>query len=141
LLLGVIYGFKHLLASGVIDNIPRIIAVQPAYVSPLYHAFRNEEYDVASFRPSVADALTASKPPRLAEIVRELHVIGGDVTILSEEEILRATKELVGMGFHVEPSASVGYGAFRRDIDRIIDSGEEVVVMLTGSGLKAGKHV
>ena len=136
ILLGVIYGFKHLLESGAVERMPTIVAVQPRSMSPLYYELRGEKYDTSQFRVGVADALTVARPPRLSEMVRELTIVRGEVRIVSDEEILRAHRELGLMGFHVEPSSAVGYAALRREIDEIISSEKEAVVILTGAGLK-----
>ncbi|MDI6805096.1 MAG: pyridoxal-phosphate dependent enzyme, partial [Candidatus Bathyarchaeia archaeon] len=44
LLLGVIEGFKHLMDSQAIDDMPKIVACQTQQVSPLYHKFKNLSY-------------------------------------------------------------------------------------------------
>jgi len=137
LLLGVIYGFETLRDSGVIDRLPKVVAAQPENVAPLYTAFYGLETSVQAAKDTVADALRLTNPPRLPQMVRELQACGGEVVTVSEQQVKRATRELGGMGFSVEPSASVGYAALRTNIEEVVESGEEVVVILTGSGLKS----
>ena len=67
LLLGVIYGFRHLLNSGEISRIPQIIAVQTEFVSPLYHRMEGLQYNPPRSYVSVADALVSQSPPLLDE--------------------------------------------------------------------------
>ncbi|MEM3031339.1 MAG: pyridoxal-phosphate dependent enzyme [Nitrososphaerota archaeon] len=139
LLLGIITGFHTLLSSGILDRMPKIVAVQPSVNAPLYHAFKGTT--ATSPKPSIADALTHTKPPRLSQMVRELKIVGGEVTTVSEDEILRACKELALTGIYVEPSAAVGYAAIRRELDEIVSSELRVLTVATGSGLKVAKEV
>jgi len=134
LLLGLLRGFNTLHAAGVIAGLPKILAVQPMANAPLYHAFKGLERPAP--QPSVADALSFTDPPRLEQMVRELRIAGGDVVAVSEDEILRAYRELAISGIYVEPSAAVGYAALRRELDTIVSSGISVLTIATGSGLK-----
>jgi len=134
LLLGLIRGFYTLQSAGVIADMPKIVAVQPAVNAPLYHAFKGVGKPVA--QPSIADALSHTNPPRLEQMVRELRIAGGEVVTVSDDEILRAYRELAISGLYVEPSAAVGYAALRRELDTIVSSGISVLTIATGSGLK-----
>jgi threonine synthase len=134
LLLGIILGLKTLRNSGLLEKFPKIIAVQPKVIAPLYNKYKNVAE--GSYTPSIADALSHSNPPRLEQMVRELKIVGGDVVVVSEEEIRRAQRELSTSGIYVEPSSAVGYAAIRRELDEVIASGIRVLTMATGSGLK-----
>ncbi|MEM3545712.1 MAG: pyridoxal-phosphate dependent enzyme [Candidatus Bathyarchaeia archaeon] len=137
LLLGVISGFKHLVESGVIDEIPRIVACQTRQVSPLYHAFKNMPYKPPEKIASIADALVNVNPPLLNIMVEELRRADGDVVIVDEKEVFKAFLELAGKGFLVEPSSAVAYVAYKKHASSIKPLGDNgIVVILTGSGLK-----
>ncbi|MEM4416601.1 MAG: pyridoxal-phosphate dependent enzyme [Nitrososphaerota archaeon] len=134
LLLGIILGLKTLRSSGLLDKFPEIIAVQPKAISPLYNRYKN--VGEPSYTASIADALSHTNPPRLEQMVRELKIVGGDVVVVSDEEIRRAQRELAFSGIYVEPSAAVGYAAIRRELDEIIASDVRVLTLATGTGLK-----
>lgn len=128
LLLGVYYGFKHLLDSGVIQEMPRLIAVQTEQVRPLCAAVKGEPYEPPKRVTSVADAIVSTNPPLLpemAEIIRR----HGDCVWVKDAEIGEAWKWLAKRGLLAEPSSAAALaGMWKR--------GGKGIVVLTGSGLK-----
>ena len=60
---------------------------------------------------------------------------------VSEEEIVDALRELWGQGLYVEPTAAVGAAAFRQMVLTATVPDGEIVVLLTGSGLKATETI
>lgn len=137
LLLGVIKGFKHLVESGMIKDMPKIVACQTTQVAPLYHRFKNLSYTPLMKVTSVADALVSVNPPLLDLMVRRLREVKGEATIVGEDEILNAFKELAGKGFFVEPSSAVAYAAYKKQLtEKEAPKDEKIVIILTGTGLK-----
>lgn len=137
LLLGVISGFKHLVGSGIIDEMPKIVACQTRQVSPLYHAFKNKSYKPTEKIASIADALVNVNPPLLNIMIEELRKADGDVVIVDENEVLEAFLELARKGFLVEPSSAVAYAAYKKQVSKEEPlKGCRIVVVITGSGLK-----
>ncbi len=137
LLLGVISGFKHLAASGIIDTVPTIVACQTKQVSPLYHHIRKLEYKPPEKITSIADALVSTNPPLLNLMIKEMQEIHGDVEIVDENEILGAFTELAHKGFYVEPSSAVAYAAHQKQLKtkKTLQT-DKTVIVLTGHGLK-----
>jgi threonine synthase len=137
LLLGVISGFKHLAESSIIETIPKIVACQTQQVSPLYHRFKNLPYVIPERITSVADALVSVDPPLLNIMVKSLKEVDGDAVMVEEEEILEAFTELAKKGFFVEPSSAVAYAVYKKQLaNKEISRDDEVIVVLTGTGLK-----
>jgi threonine synthase len=137
LLLGVISGFKHLVKSNTIGTMPRIAACQTSQVSPLYHRFKNQPYEVPKKITSIADALVSVNPPLLNTMVKSLRKVNGDAAIVEENEITNAFKELARRGFFVEPSSAVAYAAYKKQLEsREISKDDAAVIVLTGTGLK-----
>lgn len=138
LLLGVISGFRHLADSGIISNVPVIVACQTRQVSPLYHRMRKLKYKPPQKVTSVADALVSTNPPLLDLMIRQLQGIDGDVKIVDEDEILNSFAELAHNGFFVEPSSAVAYAAYQKQLEKKETSkAEKTVIVLTGHGLKS----
>jgi len=138
LLLGVISGFRHLADSGIISNVPMIVACQTRQVSPLYHRMRKLKYKPPQKVTSVADALVSTNPPLLDLMIRELQGIDGDVEIVDEDEILNSFAELAHNGFFVEPSSAVAYAAYQKQLKKKETSkAGKTVIVLTGHGLKS----
>ncbi|MGQ9725562.1 MAG: pyridoxal-phosphate dependent enzyme [Candidatus Bathycorpusculaceae bacterium] len=137
LLLGVIEGFTHLVHSNVIESMPKIVACQTQQVSPLYHSFKNLSYTPPEKVTSIADALVSVNPPLLDIMVKKLREAEGDAVVVDENEIFEAFTELAKKGFFVEPSSSVAYAAYKKQLlDKEVSKSDETVIVLTGMGLK-----
>ena len=134
LLLGTIRGFKHLLDSGEIDELPLIVACQTKLISPLYHKLKGLAYSPPKIVKSVADALISPNPPLLNMMVEEIRGIG-DAEIVEESEIVEAHRELALQGLYVEPSSAVAYAAYKKWLNSNRIDGSSLVI-LTGIGLK-----
>src|SRR4051794_7738542 len=140
-LLGSYYAFKGLVEAGEIDRMPRLYAVQAAATAPIHAAFQAGADDIAGVVPgrSVAEGVATGRPIRRREILRAIRESGGGTAVASEEEILAAQADLGAEGLYVEPTAALTLAAARS----LLASGqlkpdETNVVMLGGSGLKAG---
>ncbi len=137
LLLGIINGFNHLLESGIIEKMPRIVACQTRQVSPLYHRFKDLYYEQPKHVSTIADALISVNPPLLQMMADQLKKTKGDASIVEENEVLSAHRELARHGFFVEPSSAVAYAAYKNQIKNIETSKtDNTVIVLTGTGLK-----
>lgn len=138
LLLGLIDGFIHLLNSGIINNIPKVVACQTSQVSPLYHRIKGIEYTPPERIISIADALVSINPPLLEEMLTKMRRINGDAVIVDEDEIIHAYNVLARKGLYVEPSSAVAYAAYLKCLKRgELSRSEKVLIILTGSGLKS----
>lgn len=137
LLLGVVHGFRHLVESGTLSAMPKIVACQTRQVSPLYHLFKGLSYRPPERLTSIADALVSVKPPLLNLMNEQLKTVNGDAVMVEENEILQAFRELAKSGFFVEPSSAVAYAAYQKELKgRDVSKGDNAVIILTGAGLK-----
>jgi len=130
LLLGVHEGFNHMLREGVIEKLPKIIAVQTEQVKPICSELKGEKYDPPKTLSSVADALISTNPVLLREAVNVLKD-SGDCVVVSDEEIIKAHKELARMGIIAEYSSATVYAAYIKGKYE-----GEVVLHISGNGLK-----
>jgi threonine synthase len=140
LLVGMYLGFREMLDAGYIPRLPRLIAVQAAACAPVYRAWSANLPDVASVekQPTAAEGISVAKPVRGKAILQAVRDSGGMVCTVEEREIWETMETLGARGLYVEPTAAVAPAALMRLWDRgTLDSGARVVVMLTGSGLKA----
>ncbi len=135
--LGIYKGFLELQQLGVIERIPRLIAVQAEGFTPVY----DELYGPwPGKRPEfiLADGIAIPRPPRLRQIVEALRKVQGEVIVVNNVEVLDALKRLCRLGLFVEPTSAASYAAFLKGIkQRIIEKGERIYIPLTGIGLKA----
>ncbi|RLF20712.1 MAG: threonine synthase, partial [Thermoprotei archaeon] len=137
LLLGIYKGYKELVELGLIDSIPRMIAIQAQGYTPVYDYMYGSH---GSSPPEVilADGIAVPRPPRLEQIVKAIKETKGDVVVIDNAEIIRAFKELAKLGFFVEPTSATALAALWKGLElRLIEKGESALLPLTGIGLKA----
>ncbi|MFU8827684.1 MAG: threonine synthase [Brevefilum sp.] len=137
-LLGFWFGLTNLLEAGVIDRLPRLVAVQSAQVAPLYHAWHNNLMDVPAIEPAgptVAEGVSIANPVRGKRLLQAVRESNGLVIAVQEDEILEAQVLLAQLGFYVEPTSALVVGALKQ-LAGLITKDEHVLLTLTGSGLK-----
>ena len=121
----------------------RLIAAQPSACAPIVAAV-TEHREIRPVTPgaSIAEGTRIGAPSRSAQIMHAVSETNGTAIAVSEEEIVDALRELWGQGVYVEPTAAVGAAAFRQMVLRGDDLPDgDVVVLLTGSGLKATETI
>lgn len=140
LFLGFARGFKALLDAGLIERMPTLIAVQSAACDPVVRAWEEgrEEPERAVQNPTAADGIVVALPTRGREILTAIRSTGGMAIRVDDAAILRARDMLTKRGLLVEPTSAVPVAALERVK---ADAHTEIVVALTGSGLKTlGTH-
>jgi len=137
LLLGAYRGFKDLLTAGLIEKLPRLLAVQAETCAPLYEAYQRGLDDAFPIekRQTIAEGISIAQPVRGRQILAAVRETGGAVLAVNDEETLRARDELAQCGFYVEPTSAVAIAALPR-LRGLIGPEEITIVPLTGSGLK-----
>jgi threonine synthase len=131
LLLGAYRGFRALLDAGWIDRIPRLLGVQAAGYAPLV-----ADGEMASDNDA-ADGIHIAHPARDGEIREAIEATGGDVLAVGETATRASLDRLHRAGFYVEPTCAVAPAALERFQEQgILAPGADVVVALSGSGLK-----
>jgi threonine synthase len=135
LLLGLAAGFSGLARDGIIARVPSLIGVQAAACAPLARAFADDggDADAGPAGPTVAEGVAVAAPARAAEVIAAVRASGGRIPVVPEDRILPARDCLARAGFLVEPTSALVLDALRQ----CPDVPEPVVLILTGSGLKA----
>ncbi len=134
--LGCDIGFSELLRAGMIARLPRLYAAQPAHCGPLARAVLGLPPEEA--RPTIAEGTAIAKPIRPAEVTGAIRRSGGGAVLLEEEEIASAALSLAREGIYVEPTCAQAVAALGHlSRSGAVRAGETVVVVLTGTGLKA----
>ncbi len=134
---GVYKGYEDLLRLGIIDRMPTIVAVQAQGSSNLINNVFQELFD---YEPSntVADSIAVDIPRNFYMAKHYIQTYGGEISQVSDEEILQASKILAeNTGIFAEPAAAAAFAGFLKfKQEGIIDAGTVNVVLSTGSGLK-----
>jgi len=137
LFLGLARGFAALVEAGLAPDVPRMYAVQSAACAPVARAWRTGLPGPAAVDEGVtiAEGILTSRPVRGDEIMRVLRRTGGAALAVTDDEVRAAQHSLRGAGLSVEPTSAVPVAALSLLRDQL--AGAEVVVPLTGSGLKS----
>ena len=138
LFLGAYWGFRRLHEAGWIDAVPRLYGAQAAGIAPVVR----EVHGAAAADPNgtindAADGIQIAEPVQMDEILEAVCETGGDVLAVTEAAGTRELDRLHAAGFYTEPTCAVAPAALRELRERgAIDAADDVVVPLTGSGLK-----
>ncbi|UPV75784.1 threonine synthase [Halorussus limi] len=136
LFLGTYRGFRALKEAGWTDRMPRLLGAQAAGYAPVAEALHGDE--AAAGDNSVADGIQILDPARKDQILDAVEETDGDAIALDSDPVADALDRLHRGGFYVEPTSAVAPAALSAFRERgMLDDGDEVVVPLTGSGLKS----
>ena len=140
LVIGTYKGFHELKEFGKIEDIPKIIGVQVDYCAPAYEFLKKGEVKGEYIRvpeTPLADGIVVPNPPRVDQICECIRKSNGDIILVNDKEIKNAIIELLRLGYLVEPTSACSFAALVKMINEgIIEKGDEVLLPLTGNGLK-----
>ena len=139
LFLGAYWGFRRLEHAGWIDDVPRLFGAQAAGIAPIVRALHGPEAPDPDGRVNTAaDGIQIAEPVREAEILDAITATDGDALAVTESAVKRELDRLHAAGFYTEPTCAVAPAALRTLRDQgVLDIDADVVVPLTGSGLKS----
>jgi threonine synthase len=131
-------GFKDLLALGWLEHMPRIIGVQAQGSAAIAHTFdAGNERIIPVAAKTIADSISVDLPRDGVRAVRAARETGGTYIQVSDQEILQAIAALGPQGIFAEPAGATAYAGLVRAVEKeLINAGEAVLVLNTGSGLK-----
>ena len=136
---GVYKGLFDLLEIGVIDRLPRLIAVQSEGANSIVEAFEGDGEIKAANGITIADGIAVKMPRDGVKALRAIKKTNGHALVVSDEEILDAVRLLSSKaGIFVEPSAAATLAGLRKSLEvKVLTKDEKIVLLLTGHGLKA----
>ncbi len=133
LLIGLHRGFKALKAAGVIERLPKLVGVQALACAPLWavHNHGREGLRWVTEGPTLAEGIRVIQPLRGDTVLAAIAESGGTILAIDDADIPSGRDALARLGLYVETTSAIVWKALEQV------SGE-VVVMLTGHGLKSG---
>src|SRR5436190_3482038 len=136
---GVYRGFEDFYRLGMIDRIPRMIAVQAEGSPAIVRALEGEGIVRPYPVQPVADVISVLLLRNVGVAIKVIRESGGLGITVSDQEILAAEKELAKLtGVFAEPSGAASYAGLVRLLrDGRIERDERTVLLVTGSGLKS----
>ena len=135
---GIHKGFKDLQALGWMERLPRIIGVQAEGSAAIANAFHaGTEKIIPISANTIADSISVDLPRDGVRAVRAARETGGTYILVSDDEILQAIAALGPQGIFAEPAGATAYAGLVKAIGQgIVNAGDPVLVLNTGSGLK-----
>jgi threonine synthase len=135
LFLGAYRGFSRLKDAGWIEEIPRLYGIQAAGSAPIAATRHGGESSTAD--NELADGIQIREPARREQILAAIEHTGGDAIAVDADQTEEVYDQLHRQGLYTEPTCAVAPAGL--DVLRTrgeIGPDEDVVVALTGSGLK-----
>ncbi len=139
-ILGIYIGLREMKMAGIIDRFPKLVAVQSERCSPLKDYIEGKQTSVPSDNPSIAEGIAIQKPVRLKQIVEAVIKTGGDFVTVDDATIIEALKASALQGIYIEPSSASAVAALKQYIGKT-RQGQRIVIVLTGTGLKASTKI
>ena len=160
LLLGAYIGFSELLKCGLIDYMPKMVAVQTESCRPLHAAWEEKSSEPCAvtrkLRPTsqaiyesdesetfaaikkdtFAEGMAIAKPMRGRQMLEAVKKCRGKFISVSEDEIRSALSLSFGRGFYIEPTAAATVAGVCKYLSDGAKPDEMVVSAFTGHGLK-----
>lgn len=142
LLLGAYLGFKELLKADIIKKLPKFIAVQVEACAPLYLAFKKDLKVIPSVesKATPADGIAIAQPIRGKQILEAVRATEGLFLTVKNAEITQALEESCSQGYYIEPTAAATIAGLHKYLSQS-PSDQELVTVLTGSGLKTPQKI
>lgn len=138
LLLGSYYGFSELFKAGLIQKIPKILAVQAQGCNPIYRAFKDGKDFVEEITPdkTAAEGIAIARPMRGKQILEAIRATKGDIITAPEDKISIWQNNLAKRGFYVEPTTAATFAGFF-EYNKYHPIKGDIIIPLCGAGLKA----
>lgn len=144
LVLGLRYAFDAIVAADSAQPRPRIHAVQSDRYPAVSEAWAA---DLREVKPTgggstIAEGIACRMPVRGKAVLAAIRGSGARACVVSDDEIIIALRLLTSTGLYPEPTGAVAAAGYRRLVaEDAIGISESCVVVITGSGLKAGSTV
>ncbi len=141
LFLGVYIGFKELMNAGIINTIPKMIAIQTANCAPLYKSYiknLKEPSNIESVVNTLAEGIAIAKPVRGTQILEVVKQTNGEIIAVKEDEIKNSLYSMMNQGYYIEPTSAAVIAGVVNFQKKNRDSADEKVIVsvFTGHGLK-----
>ena len=142
LVLGAHIGFTELRAEGIIDKVPKIIAVQSESCAPLYKAFHENLKEITPVEKTdtIAEGIAIADPIRGTQILEAVRESGGSFLVVNDTQVKSSLKELGNKGFYIEPTSAATTAGIGKYLEAMY-SNEVIVSVFTGHGLKSTEKI
>ncbi|HXG26136.1 MAG TPA: threonine synthase [Candidatus Binatia bacterium] len=136
---GMAKGFREIVACGGANRVPRLIGVQAAACQPIKRAWERGGAIEPTEPSTIADGIAVGRPIAGARAVQDVRESGGAFVAVTDDEMMAAKRLLsTRTGLLVEPAGAASLAGLRAATrSGLVEPGERVVALITGSSLKA----
>ncbi len=138
-------GFKELKRLGLTETVPKMTGVQAEGASPITRAVREREerIDPETNPETIATAIRIGNPVNARKALKAIYESNGTAETVTDEEIIRAQKDLAQLeGIGVEPASASSIAGLRKLLqNQEIDPSEQIVCITTGHLLKDSEEI
>ena len=133
---GIYKAFYDLKEAGITEKLPKLVCVQAESSNAIHNFIRTGVYKNAVNPVTVADSISVSAPSNAFMAVKAVKESNGFSVTVSDDEIMVAQRELaMSAGIFAEPSCSTVLAALKKSKETL-NKNEQIVLLITGSGLK-----
>lgn len=138
ILAGIHKAFVDLKRSGQLVKLPRLLAVQAECSDAITSYWEKGEYQDAAAPDTIADSISVKTPSNAHWAVRALKETNGAAIRVTDVQISEARLDLARKtGVFAEPSSAATLaGLYKAKENGLIQDNEQVVLLITGHGLK-----
>ena len=136
---GIWKGLVEMKAHGVLDRLPRLLAVQAEGAAPLARTFARGDERIEPVEAStLADSINVGAPRNGIKALRAVRASGGAIVTASDEAILAWIPRLArATGVFAEPTGVAALAGLEAALEKgLVSPGERVLHVATGNGLK-----
>ena len=138
LFIGAVKALEHLLDSGCIDHMPKIIAIQSERCDPFVQAAaeRSDMPAKVTPTPTMAEGIAIGVPMRGKEILEYIYKYDMNLVTVPEDRILTARSVLARQGIYAEHTTAANLAAYWNYCDQHGRTPDSLITMC-GAGLKS----
>jgi len=136
---GIWKGLVEMKTHGVLDRLPRLLAVQAEGAAPLARTFARGDERIEPVEAStLADSINVGAPRNGIKALRAVRASGGAIVTASDEAILAWIPRLArATGVFAEPTGAAALAGLEAALEKgLVSPGERVLHVATGNGLK-----
>lgn len=124
--------------AGWISRMPRLAAIQASGANPFYRSFREQFTQRHRVTPeTIATAIRIGDPVSYDKAVAALRETNGLVEEVTDEELMRAKRDIDGMGIGCEPASATTLAGVRKlRASGVMRDSDRIACVLTGHLLK-----
>jgi len=133
-----VHGCEELVRCGVAETVPRVIGVQASGAAPLVQAFGQgrAEWTAVQTR-TIADGIDVGDPYFGRQALDAVARTGGSWLSVTDDDLRSAIAVLARTsGLLAEPAGAAALAGVIADRDRLGETGQSIVALVSGTGLK-----